>query len=278
MQPEDAPQGQENLDTGQSAEPTAPEQSQAPASPQQEAENSLYQEVLSSIQDETQKKLLEPHLKSWDQKVTGRFQQIHEQYKPYKDLGSPEDLARAQQVYDLLANNPQQVYNLLHQQFGQPVAPPQPVQQATPEDPYANYDPEIADYFRRQDDRNSQMEKALTLMSTMLTRQAREVQEAQEDQQLDEYLAGLKGKFGDYDETYVLTRMQNGLTGEAAVKEYQAIVNRGNAAQQQVNQAAPPVLNGSGSIAPSNGFDVSKLNAEERKGLVAQIISRVRDA
>lgn len=47
-------------------------------------------------------KLIEPELRGWDSGVQKRFDTINQQYAPYKELGSPEELAQYKNVYQNL--------------------------------------------------------------------------------------------------------------------------------------------------------------------------------
>src|SRR5436190_20090017 len=54
--------------------------------------------------------VLERYLKDWDANVTRRFMSIHDQYRPYKDLGDLDTIQSAMAVYNLLGNDPMQIY------------------------------------------------------------------------------------------------------------------------------------------------------------------------
>jgi hypothetical protein len=46
--------------------------------------------------------LIQPELSQWDQGVNKRFETISSQYAPYKDLGTPEELAKRDRREDSL--------------------------------------------------------------------------------------------------------------------------------------------------------------------------------
>ena len=57
--------------------------------------------------------LIQPELSQWDQGVNKRFETISSQYAPYKDLGSPEELANYKQIIEQMDSNPEAIYEAL---------------------------------------------------------------------------------------------------------------------------------------------------------------------
>jgi len=57
--------------------------------------------------------LIQPELSQWDQGVNKRFETISSQYAPYKDLGTPEELANYKQIIEQMDSNPEAIYEAL---------------------------------------------------------------------------------------------------------------------------------------------------------------------
>jgi len=57
--------------------------------------------------------LIQPELSKWDQGVNKRFETINEQFAPYKELGSPEELSNYRQIVEQMDSNPEAMYEAL---------------------------------------------------------------------------------------------------------------------------------------------------------------------
>lgn len=57
--------------------------------------------------------LIQPELSKWDQGVNKRFESIHQQYAPYKDLGSVEELQGYKNIIQQMDSNPEAMYEAL---------------------------------------------------------------------------------------------------------------------------------------------------------------------
>jgi len=57
--------------------------------------------------------LIQPELSKWDQGVNKRFETINEQFAPYKELGSPEQLSNYRQIVEQMDSNPEAMYEAL---------------------------------------------------------------------------------------------------------------------------------------------------------------------
>lgn len=238
-----------------------------------ESQDSGYSEFaagfLKDVPD-SQKVLIEPYIKKWDSGVTKKFQEIHSQYEPYKELGDPETLAQAVQIMNMLDNedDAKQIYDILHQQYGQKVA-----DEITGGDPQnkegqgeaSGLPPEWAQKFDQQ-------QTLLTTLAEIVLGSHQQEQQAQEDTELENYLGELKEKHGDFDEEYVLAKMAAGIDGEDAVKSFHNII------QSRINTSEPqrtlsPTLSGGGSV-PAETQSVKDLSRSETKNLVASILAQ----
>lgn len=232
---------------------------------------SLADNFLQGVPDE-HRPILEPYVKKWDAGVTRRFQEIHSQYEPYKQLGEPDQLSQAVEIYQLLDQNPQLVYQILHQQFGQ--APGQGVgnqqieDEEEEENPFSQFQ-EVLTPFQQQMQQQQQMLEAL---AQVVVGKAQQERQAEEDRQLDQYLTNLKQEFGEFDEKFVLSQMANGMSGEDAVKAFYDTVQQFAQKQQAPLQGLPKVLSGGGAPPPEG--NVSKLGDKDVRSLVANLVKQ----
>jgi predicted house-cleaning noncanonical NTP pyrophosphatase (MazG superfamily) len=59
--------------------------------------------------------LIQSELSKWDQGVNKRFETINSQFAPYKDLGTPEEIAGYKQIVQQMEANPEAMYDALGQ-------------------------------------------------------------------------------------------------------------------------------------------------------------------
>lgn len=240
----------------------------------QENPDSLAGDFLKNIPD-TDKAIVEKYIKDWDAGVTKKFQSIHEQYKPYKELGELSDIQASIQLRELLDNDPEYVYSMLAQEFGNGNQGQgnQGGQQQQGNDTlppmFQGVNPELAKYIQ---DQNGMLEQLAQLVLDGRNQNTAR----QEDEALDAELKRLKDTHGDFDEDYVLAKMWHGASGDDAVKAYQ------NLSQSILNgrekpKPQPPGLFGGGVI-PTDTPDVGKLSGKETKNLVAELLARAHES
>lgn len=235
--------------------------------PSQEPENPF----LANIPAED-KEVVAKYIKQWDANVTRRFQEIHGQYKPYKDLGDVETLSKAQQLYTYLQdqNNLKGFYERLHGTFGQ-----QQDQQPNGQGLGDTDDPilqAMEQRFSHLQSELQQRDQILNAVAQHIIQQNQGQVQQQEDQQLEQYLGALKTEFGDFDEEFVLVKMSAGVNGAEAVQQWKQKV------QQTVNQNSTqlprqPVLSGAGG-SPPQGRKPVDLTSAETKALVASVLEQ----
>jgi hypothetical protein len=220
---------------------------------------------------EVDRKVLEPYIKQWDAGVTKRFQSIHDEYRPYKQLGvDVEELQTALAISQLIDRDPQLVYDQLAAHLGHAGAQQVMAQQTqTPQEPAV--DPRYAGLPQEFLTEYEQQKQLLIQVATLLAEDRKTKQAEQENQDFTEYLGKLHQKHGEFDEEYVAMKMSQGLTGEQAIKAYSDFV------QAQVNRVTggirrpPTLLGGQGSV-PSGTVDPSKLSGRDSKEIMAQML------
>jgi hypothetical protein len=153
------------------------------ATADQSSSNGAWKELLDVVPREFHP-VITPHLQKWD----SNYGQLAQQFAPWKkafaDSGqTPEDLVAARQLYDLVNNNPQLVYQRLAQHLEQIGAVPQDYrqqqngnqQQQEPNTP--EYAIESTDEF--DDPRLTQMYQQMQQMNQYLAFQQQQAQEYQ---------------------------------------------------------------------------------------------------
>jgi hypothetical protein len=232
--------------------------------------NQFLDGILAQI-DPAHRPIVEPYLGKWNAGVTRRFQELHGELEPYKQLGAdPDTLAEAYQLYQAIDSNPQGVLEMLQQAMAEIAPQGQPQGQGNQQAPEGEGGQQAALPPEFQE-KMTQFEQALEFMASRFLEQQTSQTEEAEDAQLDQYLGNLKGEFGDFDEDFVIAKMMAGVSGEDAVKAYHQAI------QGQVNQRArtpnvPPILGGGGAV-PQEGKSVVDASPKDTKALVAQILA-----
>lgn len=233
--------------------------------------NPAWNDVLSVLPEQFHS-VVTPHFQKWDSAANQRVEAANaslkdfENYKPFVEHGiTQEELEQGLRLMFEVNNNPQNVWDALGKayKFGQTPGT------GTVEEVDEDDDTPIG----VEDPRFSQLQQGLELVSQIVLNDAKAKQAAQEDNKLTQELDGLKSKYGEYDEDYVLTKMLNGASAEDAIKAYQQIIGSIN------KPFAPNVLgnSGSGSGLPSNAIDPTKLSGKETRNLVAQMLEAAKN-
>lgn len=228
--------------------------------------NPAWDEVLSVLPEQFHS-VVTPHFQKWDQAANQRVESVNSQlaqfeaYKPYVEHGiNSDELEQGLRLLYEINNNPQNVYQALQNayNFGQPEAP----NQESEEGEELNLPPEIMEKLQSHDG-------MLNAVAQIVLNDAQAKQDAAADSALEKELSDLKAAHGEYDEDYVLAKMQLGMSGEDAVKSYQALV------QRITPQPFAPTLLGSsgGNGVPSNAIDPTKLSGKETRNLVAEMLA-----
>jgi len=192
---------------------------------EQEQSDGLASSFLTRI-PETDRAVVEKYVKQWDAGVTRRFQELHKEYEPYKNLGELETLQKAQELYGILDQEPERLYNALREVFGEEAAGQQQNQNETNGEV-----PEFQGALTELQTKFDQQTQVLEALAQYVLNQENQTKQSAEDKELEDYIGLLKEEFGQFDEDYVLTKMYHGASGEEAVRAYQDFV------QQITNQA-----------------------------------------
>lgn len=248
-----------------------------PAEGQQPEDNSgqaPYAQYLAEL-PESVRPLVEPAFKTWDADVTQKFQKLHSDYEPWKEVTEnydPEDVQGALQVALTLQNDPQRFLTALKDAFPELVQEifggqsQQPANPASNEQGLGDLDPEDP-VTKRLEALQQQVEQ---LTGNLTEREQFELEQSNQ-QQLDAILADMHAKHGNFDDTFVLSQMayRQATPDQAIAAWNETLKQYGNS---QTQTPAPTVLSPGGGL-PASDMDVTKLDSNGTQALVAQILA-----
>lgn len=247
---------------------------------QQQSQDPPYAQFLAELPDDV-RPLVEPKFKEWDADVTKRFQTLHSEYEPWKqviDQYDPDTVQGALQLGVVLEQDPTRFLkafaeaypDLVKEALGT-VEPAPPVN--TPEQGQDDLDPN--DPLVK---RIAQLEQMLEGVTGTLTQQQQSEQASQNQKILEDTLTELHKKHGDFDDTYVLSQIAYaGATPEEAIKAWNNnVVAKFGQQVQQPNGGAPTVVNAGGGL-PAEPVDVGKLGSDATVDLVAQMLQQANE-
>lgn len=199
--------------------PTPPVPSAPPAAPVQNGNLPPYAKHLEKV-PEGFRPLVEPTFKEWDADVTRRLQEVHSRYEPYKQFldaqVAPEQLREAMDLYRMMVENPERIYEAMGQHLGitQQQAGAEQGQEADEdefdlggEDPHFDLekDPRFKAYAQQQQELARQQQIIVESMQQARQQQEEAEGEAWLNQRTQEITADLQQKGIEPDWDYVLT-------------------------------------------------------------------------
>jgi len=250
-----------------------------------QADSSLSDGFLANIPDKD-RAVVQRYVKDWDAGVTRRFQEIHDSYSPYKELGDVNQLRQALELYQMVDTQPEVVYEALKQHFEQQGAPnafqqpppnqyPQNGQFPQPQQQQINpqLQQAISPFLTPLQEQLAQQQQLMAQMADVIVRGHQTSQEQQEDAMLDNYLDELKQKHGDFPEDVILLHLyQNpGSTGDQAVAAWKSSM------QQFMPSSAPPPPVLTGGSVPENHVDVGSMDSKDVRSLVANVMAATQN-
>lgn len=235
--------------------------------------NPAWEPVLELLPEQFQS-VVTPHFQKWDQDAQARIESVNSQlksfdpYKPFVEHSiTPDEIEQGLRLMYEINNNPETIYKALAEayKFGATEAPTAG-NEVDEENPLSQLPPEVLAKLGQHDD-------LLQAVSQIVLNDATAKQQVQADNELETELTALKEKIGDYDERYVLSLMQTGMSAEEAGQQFMTLK------QSFTPQPfAPTTLggsSGSGGVGiPSNAIDPTKLSGSETRNLVAQMLEQ----
>ena len=233
--------------------------------------NPAWNDVLGVLPEQFHS-VVTPHFQKWDQAAQSRIEAANAkvaEFEPYAAFAQhgiePSEIENGLRLMYEINNDPKRVWEALAQTYGLGA---NTENEQDPNGASANQDP--ANF---QDPRFDQLQQGIELVSQVVLREQQAKANAEADAALDTELSNLREKHGDYNERFVLAMMQNGMTGEQAVQEWQSI--RNETLQNNPRPFAPNVMgnSGGGSGYPSQAIDPTKLSGKETRNLVAEMLA-----
>lgn len=238
------------------AEPTATD-SYAPV------DNSAYQEdvpwgaVIEGFPGETQAQLNE-RLQAYTDEITQPYQGYEFLQEAEVD---PDTVQYALNMLYTLNSNPRQLYDAIaeYYQFGG----------GQPQAPQGTSDFEYGEEASQDDPRYAELEEKLQMVARALVEQQQTASAAEEDQALEDELSGLREKYGDFDEEFVLGLALSDVPLEQGVQRFKQLTGQ---VQQQQRPQSPVVMGSGGGVPGQQPVNPSKLSSSDTKNLVVQML------
>jgi len=239
--------------------PSFPETNQISSNDDTGNENSpseFANQYLKDIPDE-HRSIVEQYVGTWDKNVTQKFQDYSGRLKGYEALGDVESLASAQQLWDMLNDNPVGFLEQL-QQYTNEIYQPEENGMGTYDDDeegaYAlpEFDGDgdaLLQQYQDLQERYSSLEERLNGFESSQ-------QEKDEMKMLDSVLDDLHNTHGDFNEQWVLLQIANGADPSEAVQSWTELT-QGIIDSRKSNP--PPVLLGGPGGTPLDQVDKSAL-------------------
>jgi hypothetical protein len=256
-----------------------------------------WQEILDAL-PESLHPLITPKLQEWDKGVNDKINQVRTQYDPYKTFVEEKiDPALLQQAVQLIAaidEDPEAVAKELIESFEldyvlksaaqQQVVQQQQQQTSDDDDIFGNNVPDVTKLPQFVE-----LQNALTEVQGKLNKQEETSQQEEARKAHETALEALKkdpvtGQDREFDPMFVTALMSQGASGEAAVQQYQSIVNQAAAqiagtSQQQVTQQPPVVMGGDGTTGsgiPEGGVNMGSMKRNDVNQMVANLIANAQ--
>lgn len=231
--------------------------------------NPAWGEFLTEVPQEYHSKVT-PILQKWDQGVNERFNKVHSEYadfKPFKENGvTKQQLEQGLNLLNAISANPLEVWKAMKEAY-------KFEEEATSEQ--GQQEPKVVEdepWKTQYEGLKSQLD----IVSRILVNQREAEESAKADAALEKELETLKGKYGAFDEEFVLSKLVTNpkATPEDAVKAYKEWE-----AKQQARFGPKPLFmgNGHGGL-PSQMPDARKLSDKGTRDLVADMLLAAKQA
>ena len=226
------------------------------------------QGILSAIPD-SDRPTVAKYVKQWDGNVTKQFQKIHEDYKPYKELGDLEDVQTAMYYTSMLQNDPIAYVKTIIQaceEAGMPIDDLFP-SQGGDDNEGGGIDPSTGIPKEVQ----NELTQLRNMVSTMYGQFQQDLTTRQEQQQLDEFdrfLKSMHSTHGEFDDDWVSLQIERGVDPEKAIGMFKENFP-GYGSQNR--RPAPTLISGNGTIRRDQ-VNPGKMSTAERKDYVGQIL------
>jgi hypothetical protein len=212
---------------------------------------------------EQDRPIVSKYIKGWDGDVTRRFQKIHDEVRPWKELGEIDVIKRQIEIVRLLQADPKTFHKNLTE-F---------IKQLDGEDMNDEIEEDDVPVKEDSDPRDSMiadLQKKVDELSGAFTEDFNSRYEQQEIAKLDKELDRLHTVHGDFDEDWVLVQVSRGTPIESAIKQFND--KYGNSRVNSFRKDTPPkILSGAGSVGQSQ-VDTSKMSKSDKLNYMTQLL------
>lgn len=221
--------------------------------------------------------LVEPVFQDWDRQVGKKLQEVHSRYEPYKQFldaeVSPEQLRDSMDLYRMMLENPQRIYEALGQQLGLAQQAGGEQGQGADEEIDLGESPQI-DIANDPHFQQLQRQQEIIVQQMQAAQQQREAQEGEVwlDERVKDITTSLEKKgITDPDWDYILTvagsliehkKMDHDKALDAATEMFVSKI-QGYMARPTANSTAPTVLPTHGGT-PSNQLPLDMSEKDRR--------------
>lgn len=254
----------------------------APTPIDTENEESLLNGFLKDI-PEQDRPIVAKYAKTWDGNVTRKFQDIHKQYEPYKELGDIEAIKAAVSFATFVNQDPVTSYKAMEQalretygdEFDTVMAQ---VLQEQEENEMNEEEYDDEEEYEDDDPDNEVIQQLGSTVDELLSwkeQQEQALRDQEDFAQFDNFMRDMHNQYGDFDDQWVTMQIANGMEPVKAVEAYNSFVE--NLISSRKNKPAPPpILGGQGGV-PNDQVDVSTLKGQDRRKLVENLLNASKE-
>lgn len=228
------------------------------------------------------------YVKDIDGKITKKFQEIHNQYKPYKELGEVEQLQRALHFTEHFQQNGEQVFAKMLKGF---------INHYGPENAYKELNrvlglevPEVSDNYipeggweqEEPDPKDVQLQNVMSELEQLKAWRAEQQEQsemAEAATQLDALIGQMHNARPDIPEEFMINGFAAGQNPQQILESWDSwFGGKANGQQPQQNsRPTPPIVGGQGGVPSSGQVDASKLDKQGRMNLAEQWLAAAQN-
>lgn len=235
-------------------------------------ENPAWQELYGILPDNLHG-VIAPVLEKWEQGTNQKFEQYAETqkaYEPYQqfvDNEIPADqIEQALAVAQLIDSDPKGFMEQMKAFFGGDDSE----QQTSSDHDDGGFEQQPFDMSN--DPNFKRIAEQQDTIAGYLAQQIETERANQEDQQLEQDLAAMQEKYGDFNEDYVFGMVLNGVDLEAAVQHYKSFEENIRSAPRS-DAGLPNILTPGGGM-PSEQVNVAEMSEAQRKAFVMSVLAQ----
>ena len=237
-------------------------------------QDSLAEGFLKNIPDEQARSIISPYVKDWDSKVGEKFREIHESYKPYKELGNVEDVQAALEFVASLNDDPVNTYKQLTELLISEGLLDVPVEDNEQGNGTVEV-PEVPGIPKEFMTEFQNMKKELESVRTTVSNVEQARIDASEKAELDSYMKQLHTEHGEFDDHFVLSKLAAGIPAKDAVQSFKDTIakfTQGSTSSTPNKLPPPKVFTGPAGSHPQEQARKPFESASDRKKFVLEAL------